>query len=69
MSLCAFSCDCALHSGDENDAPRPMIVYRRPPRGESSRVFRGVRYALLFEAALWGAVVAWAALYRGVFHR
>ncbi len=46
-----------------------MIVYRRPPRGESSRVFRGVSYALLFEAVLWGAVVAWAVLQRGVFHR
>jgi hypothetical protein len=46
-----------------------MIVYRRPPRGESSRVFRGVSYALLFEAVLWGAVVAWAVLHRGVFHR
>jgi hypothetical protein len=69
MSLCVFGCDCALHSSGEADAPRPMIVYRRAPHGESSQVFRGVRYALLFEALLWGAVVAWAALYRGIFHR
>jgi hypothetical protein len=69
MPSCAFACDCALHQGEGTEASRPVLVYTRPPLGESNRAFHGLCYALLFEAVLWGAVVASAVLYRGVFHR